>query len=182
MTRPLTVVEFDDKHQQNEMVYGVTKDDVHKRITLVFRGTENQLAFSSNWSTNAYIFKEKAIVPEAVKAAAPGGIWLHNGFYNYVFNKTKDTTDQTEFRKYDEVLEDVKSLMADHPGYKLYVTGHSLGAALASLVAFYLACEDDIPKPVTCLNFASPRIGDPGFRDAVRSLEERKMLRMLRVV
>jgi hypothetical protein len=62
------------------------------------------------------------------------------------------------------------------------VTGHSLGAALSSLVAFYLACEDDIPKPVTCLNFASPRIGDSGFRDAVRSLEQRKALRMLRVV
>jgi predicted lipase len=148
MTRPLTVEEFDDKHQQHEMVYGVTKDDVHKRITLVFRGTENELAFKSNWSMNLYIFKEKAIVPEAVKAAAPRGIWFHNGFYNYVFNKTKDTTDHTEFRKYDEVLEDVKSLMADHPGYKLYVTGHSLGAALASLVAFYLACEDDIPKPL----------------------------------
>jgi hypothetical protein len=62
------------------------------------------------------------------------------------------------------------------------VTGHPLGAALSSLVAFYLACEDDIPKPVTCLNFASPRIGDSGFRDAVRWLEPRKMLRMLRGV
>ena len=182
MKRPLTVEEFDDKHQHHEMVYGVTKDDFQKRITLVFRGTENELAFKSNWSANFYIFKEEAIVPKAVKAAVPGGIWLHNGFYNYVFNKTKDATDNTEFRKYDEILEDVKSMMADHPGYKLYVTGHSLGAALSSLVAFYLACEDEIPKPVTCLNFASPRIGDPGFRDAVRSLEQRKMLRMLRVV
>jgi predicted lipase len=182
MKRPLTVEEFDDKHQQHEMVYGVTKDDFQKRITLVFRGTENELAFKTNWSTNVYTFKEKAIVPEAAKAAAPGGIWFHNGFYNYVFNKTKDATDNAEFRKYDEVLEDVKTLMADHPGYKLYVTGHSLGAALSSLVAFYLACEDDIPKPVTCLNFASPRIGDSGFRDAVQSLEQRKALRMLRVV
>jgi hypothetical protein len=41
MERPLALVEYDDKHQQHELVYAVAKDDINKRITLVFRGTEN---------------------------------------------------------------------------------------------------------------------------------------------
>mmetsp|Transcript_20564 Transcript_20564/g.23289 ORF Transcript_20564/g.23289 Transcript_20564/m.23289 type:complete len:185 (-) Transcript_20564:10-564(-) len=42
--RPLTLEEFDDKFQTEEPVYGVCKDAINKRITVVFRGT-NDLAF-----------------------------------------------------------------------------------------------------------------------------------------
>lgn len=73
-------------------------------------------------------------------------------------------------------------MLEANPGYKLYVTGHSLGGALASVVAFYFACDDSIPKPVTCISFAAPRVGDYGFREAVNALEQSKRLRMLRIV
>jgi pimeloyl-ACP methyl ester carboxylesterase len=184
----LTVEEFDDRHQDHEMVYGVTKDAIHKRITLVFRGTENELAFATNWSSNLYISKTKAEMKAetaaVLQAAVPDGIWFHSGFYNYVFGLTRDPTDAESWRKYDDILEDVKALLKEHPDYKLYVTGHSLGAALASMVAFYLACDPDpdIPKPVTCLNFASPRIGDYNFLLAVQELEQKRWIRFLRVV
>jgi hypothetical protein len=186
LKRPLTVEEYDDRHQTNELVYGITKDDIHKRITLVFRGTDNALAFTTNWITNLYTSKCQGIVPDAVQAALPGGassrIWFHSGYYNYVFSLTLDEKDDVGWRKYDEILKDVQRVLRDHPKYKLYVTGHSLGAALATLVSFYLTCEPDIPKPITCINFASPRIGDGHFLKAVRALEEQGWLRMLRVV
>jgi Lipase (class 3) len=191
LKRPLTVEEYDDRHQTNELVYGITKDDIHKRITLVFRGTDNALAFSTNWITNLYTSKCQGIVPVVVQAALPSGgggassssrIWFHSGYFNYVFSLTLDEKDHVGWRKYDEILKDVQRVLRDHPGYKLYVTGHSLGAALATLVSFYLTCEPDIPKPVTCINFASPRIGDGHFLKAVRALEERGWLRMLRIV
>jgi hypothetical protein len=178
----VTLEEYDDKHQNQEMVYGVTKDDVNKRITLVFRGTENGLAMRTNWYTNLYFNKEQANVPDAVKDVILDGMRVHGGFHNYVFSLTADKTDNSEFRKYDEILKDVKGLLKKNPTYKLYVTGHSLGAALANLVAFYLACDPEIPKPVTCINFASPRLGDSNFFAATQWLEERKWLRMLRVV
>ena len=61
-----------------------------------------------------------------------GGIWLHNGFYkNYVFNKAKDTTENAEFRKDDEILEDIKIMMADQATgannriRNLFVTWHT---------------------------------------------------------
>ncbi len=66
---------------------------------------------------------------------------------------------------------------------QLYVTGHSLGAALATLFAFLIANEPDsvIPKPVTCISFGSPYVGDESFRLAHQTLESQGKLRHLRV-
>lgn len=80
LERPIQVIEFDDHHQDKEMVYAVAKDDVSKRITLVFRGTENALAFKTNWLTNFSVLKEKGIIPDAVKDVDE--INFHGGFYS----------------------------------------------------------------------------------------------------
>ena len=219
-SRPLQVVEYDDRHQQHELVYAITKDDINKRITLVFRGTDNTLAFGSNWTTNLSMNKTQAIIPKLLESVIPpvdttsyngfyttGGMWIHSGFYNYIFNLTKDDDDPITWRKYDEIVKDLKSVFDSNPKYskeyKLYVTGHSLGAALSTVVAFYLACgyngsgsgsgsseSDDsdavdmsfIPKPITCINFASPRVGDGNFLNGIQHLEEHGLLRMLRIV
>ena len=220
--RPLQVVEYDDRHQQHELVYGITKDDINKRITLVFRGTDNTLAFGSNWTTNLSMTKTQATIPKLLETVIPpvdttsynglyttGGMWIHSGFYNYIFNVTKDEDDPATWRKYDEIVKDLKSVFDSDPKYskeyKLYVTGHSLGAALSTVVAFYLACgysggsgtdssesSDEaaasvvdmsfIPKPITCINFASPRVGDGNFLNGIQHLEEQGLLRMLRIV
>ena len=84
-------------------MYGVAKDAVNKRITLAFRGTENAFAAKSNWSTNLNALKEKVIVPDVLKEVIPDELYLHKGFYNYVFAKTKDETDDAEFTKRDEI-------------------------------------------------------------------------------
>lgn len=83
LKRPLTLEEYDDKHQNQEMVYAVTKDSVNKRITLCFRGTDNQLASDTNWATNLDIWKVEAEVPVAIKDHLEGEqIWFHKGFYS----------------------------------------------------------------------------------------------------
>jgi hypothetical protein len=58
-----------------------------------------------------------------------------------------------------------------------------LGAALATLFAFMIAAEPDsvIPKPVTCISFGSPYVGDESFRHAHQTLESLGKLRHLRV-
>jgi hypothetical protein len=183
MERPLTLVEYDDKHQQREMVYAVAKDDINKRITLVFRGTENKLAFRTNWLTNLYITKMKVPVPENLKKKVDfDNLRMHNGFYKYVFEETYDDADDPNKTKYDEILEDIKPLFKANPTYKLYVTGHSLGGALAGLVSFFLACDPDIDTPVTCISFASPRFGDSNYLEAVQVLEKENRLRFCRIV
>lgn len=46
------------------------------------------------------------------------------------------------------------------PSHKIWVTGHSLGGALATLTAKRLA---QFMEPVQCITFGQPRVGDPTF-------------------
>ena len=65
-----------------------------------------------------------------------------------------------------KIMRDLKSIL--EPGYELVVTGHSLGAALASITAFHLAGSDEkwIPKPITCYSYESPLCAGLDFRNA----------------
>lgn len=73
--------------------------------------------------------------------------------------------------------------MKKYPGYTLYCTGHSLGAALATMCSFELAASDSktIPFPVSCISLASPYVGDEQFRTSFQLLEAQGKLRHLRV-
>ncbi len=64
----------------------------------------------------------------------------------------------------------------------MYCCGHSLGAALSTIAAFYLSCDPEIPKPVSNVNFASPRVGSETFLKATRLQEQRAQIRILRSV
>jgi hypothetical protein len=58
--------------------------------------------------------------------------------------------------------------------HRLGVTGHSLGAALATLFGFYAATDQRVlqnGKPVEVFSFASPFVGDHQFRTAFKLLE-----------
>ena len=55
----------------------------------------------------------------------------------------------------------VKALISKNPSYQIWVTGHSLGAALASLASAWLACYNiDARQNVILYTFGSPRVGD----------------------
>lgn len=97
---------------------------------------------------------------------------------------TEDPTDHVERSKKEQVLDAVKAVLKQYPRYRIYTTGHSLGAAMATLASYYLATDLDIMPncPVTCLNFASPRVGDGNFLDAVQVLERKGLLRICRFV
>lgn len=180
--RPLTIEEFDDKYQNVEPVYGLCKDVVNRRITVVFRGSDT-LAFWSNWKSNVSIAKKRGIIPESLKnSLEDDNLCFHSGFYNYLFNKTKDETDDEETTKYDQIYNDLKAMLAKNPGFKVYVTGHSLGGALSTILAFYLSCDPDIPKPVSIVSFGAPRVGNMVFLKATQMLEKTSQLRILRSV
>lgn len=84
--------------------------------------------------------------------------------------------------KIDVILDQVEKMLVANPGYKLYITGHSLGGALALLASLEAAARFATPEiPVTCVTIANPRVGDDRFRVAIQTLEKEKKLRCLTV-
>jgi len=68
--------------------------------------------------------------------------------------------------------ERLASLATSHPGYRVVLTGHSLGAAVAVVAATFLGirypAESSGPgrlPPLTVYTFGQPRVGDAAFSD-----------------
>jgi hypothetical protein len=51
---------------------------------------------------------------------------------------------------------------------------------LSTIASFYLSCDPDIPKPVSNISFAAPRVGDKTFLKAVQHQEKAAQLRIIR--
>jgi hypothetical protein len=117
-------------------------------------------------------------------------IRVHSGFLKYLFAKQNENG----ATKYDAIVRNLL-LLCDHSKFKGYseltTTGHSLGGALSTLLAFLLACDKHIidsrlklscgRKYVTCISFASPIVGDEGFLRAFRFLEKKERLKHVRI-
>jgi len=111
----------------------------------------------------------------------PKKLGIHNGFHDYLFYESTSTAEGEAVPiKYEVIVDQVVEVLKSNPGFKLYVTGHSLGV-LSSLFAFMASSRDDIPKPVTCVSVASPYVGDKRYRTAFRLSERRGNLRHLRL-
>jgi predicted lipase len=165
--------------EATQCVYGVLKDYTNKRIIVVFRGSTD--LSTRDWQTNFSAQLEGMTTPKLLVDSLDGHmkerVLVHRGFYNYIFNNKLAKGVQ----RYDMILNDIKPSV--EKGYKIYVTGHSLGAALSFLLAFKLAGSDKawIPKPITCINYASPFVGASGFRAAFTQLEKMGLIRYLRI-
>jgi hypothetical protein len=100
-------------------------------VVVSFRGTQDV----QNWITNIQIAMRKQ-----------GGVYVHNGFAAAV----------------DTVWDDMLQLLKDSRdnGQNVWVTGHSLGGALANWTAFWLT---GALEPVSVATFGQPRLGDLSF-------------------
>jgi len=170
-----------DEKSDVDMVYAVGIDPLKKRVTVAFRG-----------SVTVTDFQKDAMIslnhqPNPVKNIDPNQrekIGIHHGFYDYLLRPRKDGKN-----KYQEIMDHVEALFLEcgrRKDYKLYVTGHSLGGALATLFSLHAAAsagsrDGIIPQPVSCISVASPRVGDRGFQVAFCRLEEFGLLRHLRI-
>jgi hypothetical protein len=69
------------------------------------------------------------------------------------------------------ILEPVEQWLRDTAPSRLLLTGHSLGAALATLLAARLVEED---RPTELVTFGSPRVGDEALAFSLRTLTIRR--------
>lgn len=167
------VVAYGDEKSEEELVYAVGIENRRKRITVAFRGSVT----TQDFMTDACIAMYKRKNPFAKIDGQDEFIKIHSGFWDYLLGTTKN-----EVSKFDEITSIIEELMQQYPDYKLYVTGHSLGGALCTLFAFGIATrKTTIPKPITIVSVASPKVGNESWRKAFEYLEEEGMIRHLRI-
>jgi len=78
---------------------------------------------------------------------------VHSGFYN----------DWKSVRK--DIIKALDQILADYPLAQVWVTGHSLGGALAALCALDLRATHLKDREVGLYTFGEPRVGNPEFSD-----------------
>jgi hypothetical protein len=166
-------------------VYGVVKNRRKKTITVVFRGSMSPTFRNRDWITNLNYRLKSMETPEKIKDKMKGRlqnrVLVHRGFYKYIFDNDNMESD---YQRFDNIIDDIKPLMEE--GYSLYISGHSLGGALAHLFTFRLAGAgekyDWVPRPLTCITFGAPMPGTGGYRAAYEQMEKDNLIRCLRIV
>jgi len=165
-------------------VYALAINHVLKRITIGFRGSVTTKDFICDWKTSFSNIRNPHF-------GEPNGggefIQVHHGFKSYLYDLTVETENSKgELEKNSLIhymVSEVANLFEEYPDYDLYTTGHSLGAALATLFAMEAGASNDsrIKKPVTCIAIASPRVGNLSFAKLFMTLEESQRVRCFRV-
>ncbi|KAF7637800.1 Lipase_3 domain-containing protein, partial [Meloidogyne graminicola] len=116
-----------------------------KAILLAFRGTDTFWQLTHEvWQT---LFRRK--IPSIFGYGHVVAYYFHDIFY------------QLDKKG---VTEEIFWLIRKNPGYELWITGHSLGGALAAISAAKIAKSRVIkPELIKLVTFGQPRTGDSGF-------------------
>jgi hypothetical protein len=161
---------------KTELTWAITINHKLKRITVIFRGSCVFRDFIIDGTLHT-----KPLYLNGVKSEKPLGN-VHTGFYDYLYEKTQRGSDERDISKSEAIMGKLHELFGQYKDYRLYVTGHSLGAALSTLFAFRAADNAGIPnKPVINVSFASPFVGDQKFRDEFQKREIMGLIRHVRV-
>ncbi|GFP96184.1 probable feruloyl esterase a [Phtheirospermum japonicum] len=143
------------------MQVAIWRDPERKRLVIAFRGTEQ-----SRWKD---LRTDLMLVPAGLNPERLGGdfkteVQVHSGFlsaYDSVRTRLISLIKQAIDHRDDDSLE-------QRPKWHIYVTGHSLGGALATLLALELSSSQLAKHGAICVtmyNFGSPRVGNRIFAE-----------------
>lgn len=133
-----------------DIEYGVVVEHTKRRIYVIFRGSESL----TDWYHDFIVSKVCLDEVSNVKVHKGGYLQLHeDGVYTDIKNAVLELSSDPEYKD-----------------YQVYVTGHSLGGMLATLFTYILA-KQETHLDIVCISFASPRVGNKGFRRDFDSLE-----------
>ncbi|XP_047318108.1 phospholipase A1-IIgamma-like [Impatiens glandulifera] len=145
-------------------------------IVVAWRGTQEAI----EWVSDARFLLQPAPLIFGEGAEKPN---VHRGFYFlYTSNNPGSTFSKTSAR--DQVLEEVNRLVNKYKNEEISVTvtGHSLGAAIATLNAIDIAkniFNGSTTSPlVTAFPFASPHVGDWKLSNSASTLANLHVLRI----
>ncbi|KAK9808570.1 hypothetical protein WJX73_010249 [Symbiochloris irregularis] len=138
-------------------------------IVVAFRGTDSHSV--GNWVENMRYWRTDFKVPY------PGadGSKVHTGFFSsYNFSNLQPNVSTA-----------VGAMLEQHPGADVYIMGHSMGAAVATICAIDVKFTFDLPRErVHLYTFGSPRVGNDVFarfvstqiRDSIRVTHNRDIV------
>ena len=113
------------------------QDEDPGMAVIVFRGTTN----IRDWMRNVDIRAEPVEDPKPGKQGTVGH--FHKGFHD----------------GYRSVEDEINKRLAGTGNMPLYITGHSLGGALAVVATWYQSAQ----RLAACYTFGAPRVGDHGL-------------------
>ncbi|KAJ4981184.1 hypothetical protein NE237_032021 [Protea cynaroides] len=151
-----------------------------REIVIVWRGTGEPLEWADDFN-----FMLVSVSP--LLGLSSGEAKVHQGWYSmYTSDDPRSHFNKTSAR--NQVLGEVKRLMKQYKkeAISITVTGHSLGAALATLNATDIVAngvnntkrKHDQACLVTAIVFGSPRVGDANFRQFFTELDNLQALRI----
>ncbi|KAK6984874.1 Alpha/Beta hydrolase protein [Favolaschia claudopus] len=126
----------------------IARDDARMEIVVAFRGTADLKDVLTDVEFDLRPFESPGIME---------GSLVHHGFLDAYSNVAQD------------VVRYVKQQLVAHPGYRVILTGHSLGGAIAAIAAPSL-------KPVLgtvtlkLYTFGQPRVGNVNFARSVETI------------
>ena len=190
--KEIQLMEFDDRQETHRLVYAIGVNKRLKRITVIFRGTYAQE--TRDWVRNLQFGLVEVPLPSVVldhssskadsttSSATTTQLLVHQGIYEYLFHNSERGLDYPRER-YEEIMGNILTCLnrEEYRDFKVFVTGHSLGGALALLLSFFAAADARIPKPVTCVSLGSLLVGDAAFQQAFARLEQVGWIRHLRI-
>jgi len=179
------IVEYDDTFIAPDgggLIHGVMVNKTNKWISVVFRGTYSTAR--SEWEVNFnYLLTGGGNYGK--------GALTHEGFTGYLMGERGCDAKSRSYL--ERIIASINYAYKNNPDvtsdYKLYISGHSLGGALATMTAFHLAHlkekNDDsvrnFPTKISAVTFAAPLVGNAEYNDQYERLEKTGFLRHVRL-
>ena len=172
----LEVVCMSDWHLQHECTYSISVDKEKKQVFLALRGSKSRSdsarAFDVNFTATSNPIQDNY-------PGRPRNIKIRANYHKYLFRVRKDTGTT----KYDEIISKLSGYCDQvGDGVTISMTGHSIGAALATVVAFYASTDERFTRTgaIEVVSFGCPYVGGFKFADAVMHQESAGKLRIAR--
>ena len=127
----------------------IIKNDIHKYIKIIFRGS----------SENLHMIYNLKIKQRKITFLEDNNIKIHSGFYQQIF-KGKLYHNIKNYLKNIENIED----------YLIYCSGHSLGGIMATLFGYFSSYVFKNNK-IAIISFGSSKIGNQSFKESFNKKE-----------